>query len=174
MNEEDSIFDIDDTIVITKKKIILTKNKHLETKNQKTKFKELDGTWELDVVEEDKTILDKEILDDDIIYDAYIDMIDKSVMTDILSEITLHDFKEYIMYCKKVKHEHDYVWELYEEHKLYGLKKPSKKEWSSHYIIDIFNAYNYYFDEYNLDIGNPEDFITFCYENSDTKRICKY
>jgi len=170
MIEEDPLFDYEDNIVITKDKVILQKKKNLETKAQKHKFNDLDGVWEVEVVE-DGYSESLDLINDDIIYDMYTDMIYRSKINDVLTRVTLGSLTDFIFDCQETNCVHDQVWEKYEEYKLYGMKNPHLQEWSSHFMLELHYLYNLYHSVYNLKLGKPDDFIRFCYDNSDTKRL---
>ena len=170
MIEEDALFDYDDNIVITKDKVILQKKKQLQTNAQKIKFNDLDGSWAIEVVEEGYAESET-LIDDDTVYAIYIDMLYKSKINNILTDLSLGELSEYLSDCKKMKETHDQSWEKYEEYKLYGMKNPSVKEWSSHFMLDLHFLYNMYHHMYGIKLGKPDEFIKFCFDNSDRTRL---
>lgn len=172
--DDDTLFENDDTIILTKDKIILQKSKVLETKAQKNRFKELDGTWELDIVDTTPDENNFVSLDDDKAYDIYLDMKNNSVQNGILSNVTYYSVVNYLSQCDKSKSVHDYSWESYEQQSLFGLKNPSMLEWRAHFMCELHDAYNFYYDEFDAHVGTPDEFIEFCFNNSDTTLLPLY
>lgn len=175
MNEEDFIFDNDDNIVLTKDNIILEKSKDLSSKDQLKKFKDLDGSWKLKIYDDTDFIIpnvNEEPICSDKIYTIFSDLQNRSVILDMFQKLTLFDLNEYLQNIKSNKH--DYNWSDYEEYKLYGMKKPNLDHWVSFFVINLHYLYNYIYEEYNINVGTPDEFANFCFKISNTEQLPKF
>ena len=183
MYEDQEIFDINDTIIFQKDKIVLEKiekNNKLCRTTIKKHLKELDGHWELDVIDDsnsENNVNNEQWIENhnDDIYKMFIELKHKSSYSDILSKLTFCNLCTYLESCSRLKYKYkNKDWNTYEEYKLYGLKNPSEDEWASFHIQELHFLYNLSYQTTTFCLGTMQLFIRFCYENSYTKTLPKY
>ena len=177
MYDDSEIFDIDDTIVFSKNKIILQKNNSQKNETDIQKhLKELDGNWELDLSNIDKEIIENSDWigkNEFLINLVYKDLQIKALYSDVLSKLSLFNLCAFLESSSKSNYKYNNDdWNIYEEYKLYGMKKPTINEWSSFHILELHKLYSTYNSHFKL--GKIEDFIKFCFENSLTLRLPEY
>lgn len=173
--DDELIFNADDCIILTKNKIILEKQNADNSKEFKKKFKELDGCWELDLINDSNEDNDDWIsINQDKLFSIFEDIKDRTVYTNLFDKLSFSDLCSYLNEHKKSSKKHDMEWSSYEEHKLFGIKYPSLQEWSAHNVIDLHYLFNVLHEYYNFSFGTPDEFINFAYNESDTKKIRMY
>lgn len=177
MFDDLEIFDKDDTITLYKDKITLHKyNNDKSIKDLEKYLKELDGNWQLDICNEENNYISSDSWiskNEKKIMSVFQDLKEKSTYSDILVNLTYNKLCDYLEISSKSNYNFDNSeWNSYEEYKLYGMKKPNIDEWTSFHVIELHNLYTTY-DEY-FKLGKIGDFITFCFDNSETNRLPQY
>jgi len=177
MFDDSELFDKDDTIVLERNKIRLQKYNNEKSISDINKFlKELDGNWTVDIFNDDVyynssknwIVKNKKLIDT-----LYEELKEKSIYSDVLSNLTYEILCDYLETSSKSDYKYDNNdWNSYEEYKLYGMKKPNINEWTSFHVIELHKLYTTYDNYFKL--GNIEDFIKFCFDNSETKQLPKY
>ena len=180
MFEEAEVFERDDNIIFKKNSITLQKIENENTSRSflKKKLRELDGNWELDIIDKKNEISTGEewVSDnEDNIFKIFVDLRSRCNYTDILSNLTFNNLCSYLEACSKKKYKNQInKWEEYEEHKLYGLKNPSITEWTAFHVIELHYLYNLCTMLTRLKFGTTRDFSMFCFENSCVHRLPQY
>ena len=176
MFDESEIFDYNDTITLHKHKITLQKYNTGKSIDDINKYlKELDGNWELDICDENNNISFESWVskNEKYLISIYQDLKNKSIYSDVLSKLSYINLCDYL----EISSKSNYIfnnndWQFYEEYKLYGMKKPTKDEWTSFHVIELHKLYTTYNEYFKL--GKIEDFILFCFNNSEYKRLPQY
>jgi len=174
MHDNEDLFDPEDTIVLTKQSIKFFKNVDKMNTTLTKKLEDLDGKWELinTNYEEDEVLPDEWLSkNQDKLKYVYDDIIYKSKISTICDKLNFPLFMNYMQETSTIKFfDSSYInWDLYEEYKLYNMKKPDLKIWTSFFIEEIFQLYN----DTNLStvkLGKFEDFILFCFQNSSSNK----
>ena len=176
MFDDSELFDKDDTIIINKNEIILLKcNNDKSIKLLQKSMKELDGNWQLEVCNEENYNSPESWIskNEKQLILIFQDLKNKAIYSDVLSMLTYTNLCDYLETSSKSNYIfNNSDWNLYEEYKLYGMKKPNIKEWTSFHILELHKLYSTYNDYFKL--GQIEDFINFCFDNSETKRLTQY
>ena len=176
MIDDSELFDKDDTIIIHKDKITLIKyNNEKSLEDLKKSMKELDGNWELDIYNEENIISPESWIskNEKHLILIFQDIKHTEIYSAILSKLTYTNLCDYLESSSKSNYIFDNNdWNLYEEYKLYGMKKPNIQEWTSFHILELHKLYSTYNEYFKL--GKIEEFINFCFINSETKRLPQY
>jgi len=175
MFDDSELFDTDDIIVFSKNAIILQKHNSKQSFEElKKHLKELDGKWELDISDSNTKQINSWINNNEhFINSCFKDLQVKSLYSDVLCKINFNNLCDYLECCSKSNYIYDnHHWNVYEEYKLYGMKKPTINEWTAFHILELHRLYSTYTIYFKL--GKIEDFIKFCFENSCTLRLPQY
>ena len=177
MIDDSEIFEKDDNIVLEKDKITLQKynNDKKSLSDINKLIKELDGNWTVDIVSDNNCNSQESWItkNEKQICGTFKELKEKSVFSDVLSNLTYDNLCDYLESSSKSMYKYDNNdWNVYEEYKLYGLKNPNINEWSSFHIIELHKLYTTYDTFFKL--GKIEDFINFCFTNSNSKYLPKY
>ena len=149
MIDDSELFDNDDTIIIHKDKITLIKyNNEKQIKDLKKSMKELDGNWELDIYNEENKFSHESWIskNEKHLIPIFQDLKYTSIYSDVLSKLTYTNLCDYLESSSKSNYIFDNNdWNLYEEYKLYGMKKPNIQEWTSFHILELHKfSFHYY------------------------------